>query len=147
MRLLDQPPMRRLDRSEVRVALQFQRIERAHLVPGTAAVAGTRPLPLRRLAEALGAEFLVGFALRSFFRGQAGEVIPVLVVLGGVSFAEIPALRAVRSLGRRTVADLPAAFSIAQAHPGRVPPLVAVGAPAGKAPIVRPLLLRHQRSR
>src|SRR5690348_4278954 len=137
MRLLDQPSMRRLDRSEVGVALQLQRIERAHLVAGTAAVARTRPLPLRRLAEALGAEFLVGFALRSFFGAQTGEVVPVLVVLGGVPFAEIPALRAVRSLGRGTVTDFPAAFAIAQAHPRRVPPLVAVGAPAGEAPIVR----------
>ena len=40
-------------------------------------------------------------------------------------------------------ADCAAALAVAQPDPGRAPALVAVGAPAGKAPIVRSLLLGH----
>src|SRR6185369_12501987 len=143
MRGLDQPAVRRLDRGEVGVAVELKRGERAHFVAAAAAVAGSRPLPLRRLAEALGAGFLLGGAARGFLGGEAREIVPVPVIFGGMRLAEQPALAAVRGLRRWPIADLGAAFAVAQAQPGRPAALVAIGPPARESPVVRSLLLRH----
>src|SRR4029079_1812845 len=86
--------------------------------------------------------FLSG-AARGFLGAEAREIVPVLVVFGGVGLAEIPALAAVRRLGRGPVADLVAALAVAQAHLRRRAALVAVAAPAGKAPVVGSFLFRH----
>src|SRR5205085_11873703 len=109
-----------------------------------AAIAGPGPFPLRRLAKSGIAPLLLRRALRCFLGGQAGEVIPVLVVLGGVGLAEIPALAAVRSLRRGPIAGVGATLAVTQAHLRRGAALVAIGAPAGESPVVRSLLLGHR---
>src|SRR5215213_4381276 len=88
---------------------------------------------------------LLGRSPRRLLRRETREVVPVLVVFGGVGLAEIPAILAVRRLGRRSIADLVAALPVAQTHAGRRPPLLPVGAPARESPIVGSLLLRHLR--
>src|SRR5689334_3714050 len=60
-----------------------------------------------------------------------------------MGLAEIPAVLAVRRLGRGPVANLVAALAVAQPQLGRPAALVAVGPPARETPVVRSLLLRH----
>src|SRR5206468_10076935 len=139
----DQAPVRSLDRREVGIAFELERIERPHFVTAASAVAGAAPLPVRRLPEAGGALLFLRRALRRFFRAQVREIVPVLVVFGGVGLAEIPAFLAVRGFGRGLVADFAAPFAVAQAHPRRPAAFVAVGAPARESPVVRSLLLGH----
>src|SRR4028118_90224 len=124
-----------LDVVKGRVDLHFQYGERLHLLAAAAAVAGARPALIAGLLVAIVAASLVGFAPRRVFGGQAFEIIPVLVVFSGVGFTKIPALGAVRGLGRGPVSGVVAAVAVAEAHrlcaPGRT-----VFAPAGKAPVV-----------
>src|SRR5947209_8953433 len=108
--------MGRLDRGEIGIAVELARVERAHFAAASATVAGSRPFPLRRLAEARIPQLFLGRATGGFFGAEAGEIIPVAVVLGGMGFAEIPALAAVGRLGRGTVADVAAVLAVAQAH-------------------------------
>src|SRR6476469_6940182 len=91
-----EPPMRRFHGGEVGVAFELQRVERAHLVAAAATVAWPAPLPLRRLAKALGVPLLLRRPLRRLLGVEPGEIIPVLVVLGCVRLAEVPAILAVR---------------------------------------------------
>ena len=58
MGFLDQPAMGGLDCREIRIAVELQRVERAHFVAAAAAVAGPCPFPLRRLAESPRVPFL-----------------------------------------------------------------------------------------
>ena len=68
MGFLDEPPVRGLHRLEIGIAVELQRIERAHLVAASAAVAGARPFPVRRLAKAGSSPLLIGGALGRLLR-------------------------------------------------------------------------------
>src|ERR1700752_1307867 len=113
MVFLDEPPVRRLDRLEIRVAFELQRVERAHLVAASAAIAGPGPLVMGRLAEARGTPLLLGRAAGGFLGAEAREIVPVLFVLGGMGLAKMPAFPAVRRLGSGSVADLVATLPVA----------------------------------
>src|SRR5207244_425717 len=89
MVFLHQPPVRRLHGLEVGVAVELERVESAHFVAAAAPIPRASPLPVRGLTEARSIPLLLGCALRRFFRAQAREIIPVLVVFGSVGFAEI----------------------------------------------------------
>src|SRR4051812_46946084 len=81
--------------------------------------------------------------MRGFLGTETGEIIPVPIVFGSVGLAEIPAVAAVRRLGRRPVADFAAALAVAQPDLGRGPAFAAVRPPARETPIVRSLLPSH----
>src|SRR3546814_14549082 len=66
---------------------------------------------------------------------KTGEIIPVPMIFSRVGFAEIPALMAVRGLGRRPIASLATPFPVAQPHL-RCAALPIIGAPAGKTPVI-----------
>ena len=95
------------------------------------------------LAEGVGVALLVGFARRRVLRAQPFEVIPAAIIFGGVGQAEIPAVGAVRRFRRGPVAGLVAAVPVALAH-GLGLARGAVGAPAGKAPVIRSFCLGHR---
>src|SRR6185503_8364601 len=139
----DQSPVRRLNGGEVGVAVELECVERPHFVSAAASVAGPAPFPLRRLAKAGIASLLFRGTDRRLLGAAAGEVIPILVIFGGVRFAEMPALAAVGRLGRGPVADLIASFAVAQSHPSGRAALFAVGAPPRETPVVRSLLSSH----
>jgi len=65
------------------------------------------------------------------------------VVLGGMGFAEIPALLAVRRLGRGPVTGRVTAIAVADPHPRRIARLAAIRPPARKAPVVGSLVPCH----
>src|SRR4029453_2038786 len=135
MVLLHQPAMRRLDGLEIRIAVKLQCAQRAHLITATATIPRPSPFPLRRLAEARSSFFFFGSPPRRFLGTQAREIIPILVVFGRVSFAEIQTLPTIRSLGRGAVANFAAAFAVTQTHFRGVAALH-IRPPTGKSPIV-----------
>src|SRR6188768_2589288 len=97
---------------EIRIGFQFQYVQRPHFVAAAAAVARPAPAIVASLAKTVGALLLLGLARRRVLGGQAFEIIPVAIVFGGMALAEIPALGAVRRLGRRPVARLLATMAI-----------------------------------
>src|SRR4029078_1891641 len=143
MGFFDQAAVRGLHRLEVGIAFELERVEGAHLVARTGAVARPRPFPLRGLAASGIPKFFLGRPSSGLLGAEAREIVPVPVVLGRMGLAKIPALTAVRRFWRGTIAGVGAALAVAQAHLRRRAALVAVRAPAGKAPVVRSLLLRH----
>src|SRR3546814_12382033 len=68
------------------------------------------------LAVSGGVPPLLALAGGRLLSRKTGELIPVPIILSRVGFAEIPALRAVRGLGRRPIASLATPFPVAQPH-------------------------------
>src|SRR5947209_10125951 len=130
---------------ELDAAIEPEDPQRAHFVAAAGAVAGPGPFPLCRLAIAGIAPLVLGFAPRRLLGAEVREIIPVPVIFGGVRLAEIPALAAVRRLGRGLVADRAATHAVAQAHARGVAAL-AVRPPARESPVVRSFLLGHRAS-
>src|SRR3546814_19728397 len=69
------------------------------------------------LAVSGGVPPLLALAGGRLLSRKTGEIIQVPIILSRVGFAEIPALRAVRGLGRRPIASLDTPFQVAQPHP------------------------------
>src|SRR3546814_15913378 len=87
------------------------------------------------LAVSGGVPPLLALAGGRLLSRKTGEIIPVPIIFSRVGFAEIPALRAVRGLGRRPIASLATPFQVAQPHL-RCAALPIIGAPAGKTPVI-----------
>src|SRR3546814_6486424 len=68
------------------------------------------------LAVSGGVPPLLALAGGRLLSRKTGEIIPVPIIFSRVGFAEIPALRAVRGLGRRPIASLATPFPVAQPH-------------------------------
>src|SRR3546814_20924091 len=66
---------------------------------------------------------------------KTGEIIPVPIIFSRVGFAEIPAPRAVRGLGRRPIASRATPFPVAQPHL-RCAALPIIGAQTGRTPVI-----------
>src|SRR5512139_2789193 len=81
-------------------------------------------------------------ALGSFLGVEPGEVIPARVVFSRMLLAEIPALRFVGALGRRTIARFVAACPVAQPDLRRFA-RTAVSSPARESPVVRSARAAH----
>src|SRR5688500_7314624 len=113
MVFLGEPAIGGLDRAEIGVALELERVECPHLVTGAAAVARPRPLPVLGLAEGRGFGAFIGFASGGGFGVEPFEIIPVAVVLGSVGLAEIPALAAVGRFWRGPIAGRAATVAVA----------------------------------
>src|SRR3546814_18927048 len=78
---------------------------------------------------------LISRPLGGILGAQSFEIIPATIIFAGVRLTEIPAFGAVGRLGRRAVAGFGATVTIAQPHLLRLA-AAAIGAPAGKTPIV-----------
>src|SRR3546814_18091915 len=80
----------------------------------------------------------LGGARGGIFGRKAGEIIQAAIIFGGVRFAEIPAFGTVRRFGRRAIAGIGAAVPVAEVHLLRLARR-AIGAPAGKTPVLESL--------
>src|SRR3546814_232888 len=116
--------------------------ERAHLIGAAAAVARSAPGIMLRAGVTVRAAGFVGGAFGGVLGAETLEIIPAAIIFGGVRFAEIPAFGAVRRLGRRAIARIGAAVPVAEAHLLRLARR-AIGAPAGKTPVVGSLGAAH----
>src|SRR5688572_30764359 len=67
------------------VAVQAQNVQRPHFFAAARAVAGPTPFVMGAAAIGRGAGHLFGLARRLLLLVQAFEIIPVLVVLGGMA--------------------------------------------------------------
>ena len=131
-----------LDRGEIGVGLQAQQVERAHFVGRARTVAAAAPaimlgFGIACVLTALGlrACFLLGFV-------ESFEIVPLLIVFGGMLLAKHPSFWAVRRLRGGTIARLFTAMTIAQPHGGSFAG-GAISAPARKSPIVGPTRFSH----
>src|SRR3546814_2794361 len=85
---LGKPAIGGANLGEVRIGLQLEHRQRAHLVARSAAVAGAAPAIMFGFGEAAGVTLFLGLARLGFLVAQAFEIIPVAVVFGGVLLAE-----------------------------------------------------------
>ena len=105
-----------LDRLEVGVGFEPEQLERAHLVGAAAAVAGAAPAVMSRLGIAGVGPLLGPLARFGLLLVEAFEIIPLAIVFGRVTLAEVPAIGAVGRFRSGAIARLLAAVAIAQAH-------------------------------
>src|SRR3546814_1526441 len=77
---------------EVRIGLQLEHRQRAHLVARSAAVAGAAPAIMFGFGEAAGVTLLLGLARLGFLVAQAFEIIPVAVVRSEEHTSELQSL-------------------------------------------------------
>src|SRR3546814_934804 len=142
MTFLGQAAPRFLRGFEIAVGVEPQHLKRAHFVRAAAAVALAAPAIMLGAGIAARAACFARRALGGLLGAQPGEIVPAAIIFGGVAFAEIPAIGAVRRLGRRAIAGLGAAVAVANADLLRLARRT-IGAPARKTPIVGSLGAAH----
>jgi hypothetical protein len=108
-----------------------------------AAIARPAPRIMLRARIAVRAARLFGRARCGILGAQPFEIVPAAIIFGGVGFAEIPAFGTVRRLGCGAVSGFGTAMAIAEAYLLRLARR-AIGAPAGKTPIIGSLGAAHR---
>src|SRR5690606_36776048 len=90
----------------------------------------------------IGIALLISFAPRAFLFVQSFEIIASAIIVSGMFFAGIPAIRAVGRFRRGATAGLATAMPIAQLNLLRFPRAF-IAAPAGKAPVIGSFCFWH----
>jgi hypothetical protein len=120
---------------EIGIAIQAQNIERVHLVPRTAAVAGSRPAIMCGFLIPGCIAPLIGLTQFRFFLGQSLKIVPATILFRSMIFTKHPAVRVIGRFWCGTVTGFVATMAVAKAHLLRLT-ATAIATPAGESPVI-----------